>query len=261
MAIEYHWAEGQYNRLPELRPIWSGEGWRDRNSGHRRRRTRGQSGDCGDPTRVCVGGDPVELGLVASLARPGGNATGVNFFSTELVAKRMGLMRQLVPAAARVAVLVNPTNSANETTVERSASGCPRYWAANPCSQRQHRTRDRCGFRTFAGERIDALFVAPGTFFGARRVQLADLAARHAVPAIYAMRDYVEAGGLMSYGTRLTDAFRQVGVYAGQNPQRRQAGRPAGLAGDQVRAWRSMSTPPRRSASPCRRRFSPRPTR
>ena len=217
VAIEYRWAEGQYNRLPEL----AADLVRRRVSviatpGTGAAALAAKAATAAIPIVFAVGGDPVKLGLVASLNRPGGNATGVNFFSTELVAKRMELLRQLVPAAARVAVLVNPTDSANETTVSEVQAAArdtgPQIHVLNASTGREI----DAAFATLAGERIDALFVAPGTFFNARRVQLAVLAARHAVPAIYAVRDYVEAGGLMSYGTRLTDAFRQVGIYAGQ---------------------------------------------
>jgi putative ABC transport system substrate-binding protein len=134
-------------------------------------------------------GDPVHEGLVASLSRPGGNATGVNFFTVEVVAKRMQLLRELVPAAKRIAVLVNPTDPEGYQTLRDVA------------------------FANMAREKTDALFVGPGTFFNTRRVQLAVLAARYALPATYPVRAYPEAGGLMSYGADILDAVRQVGVY------------------------------------------------
>ena len=161
--------------------------------------------------------DPVKLGLVASLARPGGNLTGINFLSGEVVAKRLELLRELVPAATRVAVLVNPTNGVDaETTVRDVAAAALtigfQIQVLNASTSREIET----AFATFVRERPDALFVAPDPFFGGRRVQLATLATRHAIPTAYALRDYAEAGGLMSYGANVADAYRQVGDYAGR---------------------------------------------
>ncbi len=161
--------------------------------------------------------DPVKLGLVASLARPGGNLTGINFLSGEVVAKRLELLRELVPAASRVAVLVNPTNGVDaETTVRDVAAAALtigfQIQVLNASTSREIET----AFATFVRERPDALFVGPDPFFGGRRVQLATLATRHAIPTAYALRDYAEAGGLMSYGANVADAYRQVGVYAGR---------------------------------------------
>jgi putative ABC transport system substrate-binding protein len=169
------------------------------------------------PIVFAVADDPVRLGLVASLARPGGNATGINFFSTELVAKRIELLRELVPAATRVAVLVNPANTATtETTlteveVAARASGLQvRIFNASTS-----REIDAI-FAMFVHERPDALFVANDGFFVSRRVQLANLASRHAIPATFHSREIAEVGGLMSYGTNIEDAYRQVGIYVGR---------------------------------------------
>jgi ABC-type uncharacterized transport system substrate-binding protein len=161
--------------------------------------------------------DPVKLGLVASLARPGGNLTGINFLSGEVVAKRLELLRELVPAATRVAVLVNPTNGVDaETTVRDVAAAALtigfQIQVLNASTSREIET----AFATFVRERPDALFVGPDPFFGGRRVQLATLATRHAIPTAYALRDYAEAGGMMSYGANVADAYRQVGDYAGR---------------------------------------------
>jgi putative tryptophan/tyrosine transport system substrate-binding protein len=159
-----------------------------------------------------VGGDPVQQGLVASLNRPGGNATGVNFFTVELVAKRMQLLRELVPAAKRLAVLVNPTDPEGYQSTLReveAAAGGQHILAHEVATGRDI----DAAFASIVRENADALFVAPGTFFNTRRVQLAVLAARHMLPAIYPTRAYPEAGGLISYGTDVLDAFRQVGVY------------------------------------------------
>ena len=170
------------------------------------------------PIVFVVAEDPVRLGLVASLARPGGNLTGINFLAAELAAKRLELLRELVPAATRVAVLVNPTNADDcRGHVERRGSRLLAPW---DCKSRSSTpapaARSMRPSQRFVRERPDALFVGGDPFFTSRRVQLAHLAARHAVPATYSARDYAEVGGLMSYGANLTDAYRQVGVYAGR---------------------------------------------
>ncbi len=160
--------------------------------------------------------DPVRVGLVSSLARPGGNLTGINFFSAELVAKRLGLVRELVPAATRIAVLVNPTGTNFETT-SRDAQAAARATGLE-IQVLDASTSDEINvaFAAFARERPDALFVDIDPFFTSRRVQLVNLASRHAIPATYPGRQFTEAGGLMSYGSDLTDAWRQVGIYAGR---------------------------------------------
>jgi putative ABC transport system substrate-binding protein len=166
------------------------------------------------PIVFTVPEDPVRLGLVASLARPGGNATGVNFFSDELVAKRLELLRELVPAANRVAVLLNPANAG--TMLQDMEAAAPRMGvqiqAINVSTSRDIET----AFAGLGRERPDALFVTGGPFLQSRRMQLALLAARHAIPASYGSREYPEIGGLMSYGASLMEAHRQAGVYAGR---------------------------------------------
>jgi len=168
------------------------------------------------PIVFLVGDDPVRLGLVASLARPGGNLTGINFLTGELGAKRLELLRALVPAAARVAVLVNPANPANESTLRDVVPAARAIGLQIQVFNASTSREINAAFATLVGERPDALFVGGDALFNSRRVQLATLAARHAVPAIYSARDYAEVGGLMSYGSNLTDAFRQVGVYTGR---------------------------------------------
>jgi putative tryptophan/tyrosine transport system substrate-binding protein len=212
LTIEFRWADGQFDRLPELAadlvhrnvsviatPGTSAAG------------LAAKSATATIPIVFGAPGDPVRLGLVKSLNRPGGNATGVNFFTGEVVAKRMQLLRELVPAASRIAVLVNPSDPSNESTrsnVEPAASGLGiLVLKAVTIGEID------AAFARLVHEKADALFVAPGVFFSARRVQLAVLAARHNVPAVYSSRAAVEAGGLMSYGADLADAFRQVGVY------------------------------------------------
>ena len=162
-----------------------------------------------------IGVDPVEGGLVDSLARPGGNLTGINVFSGELVAKRLELLHELVPAAVRVAVLVNPANAAMTELTLRDVQSAARARDLQIQVLRANSGREiDAVFTTFERERPDALFVGPGPFFTERRVHLALLTARYAVPATYGIRDIAEAGGLMSYGTNLTETYRQVGLYA-----------------------------------------------
>jgi putative ABC transport system substrate-binding protein len=164
-----------------------------------------------------VNQDPVRLGLVASLARPGGNLTGINFLSTELAAKRLELLRELVPGAARVAVLINPANATTAEATLRDAEAAARVMGLEIQVLNASTSREiDAAFATLVSERPDALFVAGDPFFLSGRVQLVNLASRHAIPTTYSTRDVAEAGGLMSYGTNLTDNYRQVGVYVGR---------------------------------------------
>ena len=164
-----------------------------------------------------VGEDPVKLGLVASLARPGGNATGINYFSSEVNAKRLELLHEVVPTAARVAVLVNPANETNTSSMLASVEPAARALGLQIQIYNASANREiDVAFATLVREKADALFLAPDALFSARRVQLISLAARHALPASYSAREYVEAGGLMSYGTGFADMYRQIGVYAGR---------------------------------------------
>jgi putative tryptophan/tyrosine transport system substrate-binding protein len=164
-----------------------------------------------------AGDDPVKLGFVTSIARPGGNLTGINFFAEELAAKRLELLRELVPAMVRVAVLVNPSDATATETTLRDVEAAARDLGVQIQVLNASTSREMdAAFATVMRERPDALFVGPGAFFTSRRVQLANLAARSGVPAIYPLRDNAEAGGLMSYGTSLTDGYRQVGVHVGR---------------------------------------------
>ena len=169
------------------------------------------------PVVFLSGEDPVGLGLVASLARPGGNLTGINYMSAELAAKRLELLRELVPAATRVAVLVNPA----EEMISKSTLREVEVAARTIGLQIQVLNASTSGeidaaFATLVRERSDALFVGNDAFFNNRRVQLVHLASRHAVPTTYGGRDFAVAGGLISYGADITDAYREVGVYAGR---------------------------------------------
>jgi putative ABC transport system substrate-binding protein len=164
-----------------------------------------------------VAEDPVKLGLVASLARPGGNVTGINYFAGEVTAKRLGLLHELLPAAARIAVLVNPANVTTASSTRADAELAARADGLQTQLYEASTSQDiDTAFATLVRQRPDALFVAPDAFFISRRVQLTALAARHALPAAYVDREFVEAGGLMSYGTDVADMYRQVAGYAGR---------------------------------------------
>jgi putative ABC transport system substrate-binding protein len=169
------------------------------------------------PVLFVAADDPVKLGLVPSLARPGGNLTGVNILATELVAKRLALLRELLPAAARVAVLVDPTNKTIAEPTLQGVESAARAMALQIQVLNASNGREIGeAFAAIERERPDALFVSIGLLFTARRVQLATLAARHMVPMISGNRQITEAGGLMSYGENIKDAFRQLGDYAGR---------------------------------------------
>jgi putative tryptophan/tyrosine transport system substrate-binding protein len=218
VAVEYRWAENEMDRLPGLADELV-----------RRRVTMIAAG--GGPPAVSAakaatstipivftaGDDPVRLGLVAGLARPGGNLTGISFVNAEVTAKRLELLREMVPAAIRVAVLVNPTIAAVTEATLRDLELAARAMGLQIQVVTAGTSREiSTAFAAFVRERPDALFVGPGAFFLGRRVQLTQLATRHAIPATYAERDFVEVGGLVSYGTSLTDAYRQLGLYAGR---------------------------------------------
>jgi putative tryptophan/tyrosine transport system substrate-binding protein len=218
VAIEYRWAENQMDRLPVL----AAELVRRRvavivTTGGNAPTFAAKAATATVPILFFAPEDPVRLGLVASLARPGGNLTGVNIFIGELVQKRLELLRELVPTATRVAVLVNPANANNAETTVKDAEVAARALGLRiqPLNAATSRDID-AAFATFDRERPDALFVGPDAFFTARRIQIVQLAAQRSISATYAAREFVEVGGLMSYGTSLIDAFRQVGAYAGR---------------------------------------------
>jgi putative ABC transport system substrate-binding protein len=161
--------------------------------------------------------DPVALGLVTSLARPGGNLTGINWLASELAAKRLELLHELIPGAARIALLVEPNNARVTETTVRDVEAAARSIGLQIRVLNANTSGDMdAAFATIARERPDALFVASSGLFNSRRIQLVHLASYYRVPAIYSGRLYPEAGGLMSYGASVTDAFRQVGVYTGR---------------------------------------------
>ena len=213
-AIEYRWAEGEVDRLPAL----AAELVRRKvavivATGGSTSAFAAKAATTTIPIVFGATSDPVKEGLVASLNRPGGNVTGINFLVGEVVAKRMQLLREVVPAARRVALFVNPTDQENYDSTIREAESAARGQELLVHTVATRRDID-AAFADIVRQRADALFVAPGSFFNTRRVQLVILAARHSLPAIYATRAYPEAGGLISYGTDVLDAFRQVGLYA-----------------------------------------------
>jgi ABC-type uncharacterized transport system substrate-binding protein len=157
----------------------------------------------------------VPFGLVASHSRPGGNATGVNFLVAELGSKQLGLLRELIPAAARVGLLVNPNPTSERAMRDVTAAASAMGLQVDVVQASDSREIESV-FRTLVDKKADALLVGPDAFLVSRRLQLAILAARHALPAVYNVREYAEAGGLMSYGTNVRDAYRQIGVYVGQ---------------------------------------------
>jgi putative ABC transport system substrate-binding protein len=217
VAIEYRSAEGQYDRLPALAADLVGRHVAMIATGGGAVAARAAKAATSTiPIVFISGGDPVQLGLVASLNRPGGNVTGVSPFISTLGAKRLELLRELVPSAAVIAVIFNP-NSPEAETVSRDVQAAARtigqqirILTASSASEID------AAFATIAQERIDALVVATDPFFTVRLDQLMALMARHSIPAIYDTREYPVVGGLMSYGTNIPDAYRQMGVYSGR---------------------------------------------
>jgi putative ABC transport system substrate-binding protein len=217
VTVEYHWLEGQYNRLPALMADLV------------RRQVAGiapvgnlpalaaKAATAAIPIVFGVGDDPIRLGLVASLNRPGGNLTGINFINAEVTAKRLRLLHDLVPNALRVAVLLNPANASSaETHLRIVQEAAPTIGLQIQILNATTIGEIDAAFATLERERPDALFVAGDAFFISRAVQFATLTARGRIPATYSVRDHVAVGGLMSYGTDFTEAFRQVGVYTGK---------------------------------------------
>jgi putative tryptophan/tyrosine transport system substrate-binding protein len=215
VAIAYRFAENQVDRLPEL-------------AGDLVRRQvavivtlangalAAKAATTTTPIVFSVAEDPVKVGLVASLARPGGNLTGINFLSAELAAKRLELVRELVPAAIRISMLVNPTGPNSESTLRDAQSAARAIGLEIQVLNASTSREINMAFATFIQERPDALFIDIDPFFTSRRIQLVHLASHHRMPTTYPGRQFAEVGGLMSYGSDLTDAWRQVGVYTGR---------------------------------------------
>jgi putative ABC transport system substrate-binding protein len=217
VTIEYRWAEHQLDRLPALAVDLVRRRVAVIATPQTAAATVAKAATTTVPIVFSVGSDPVALGLVTSLNRPGGNVTGINFFINELVGKRLELLREMVPSASRVAVLVNPTNVVLTEIMTRETAAAARAMALEikvfnaSTSDEIHAV-----FERLSRERPDALFVASDPFFSFRRVELTTLAARHGLPTSFSVREMVEAGGLMSYGTNINDAIRQLGVYTGR---------------------------------------------
>jgi ABC-type uncharacterized transport system substrate-binding protein len=217
MTIEYRWAENQLDRLPELAAELVRRHVAVIAATNNAAAFAAKAATTTIPVVFLVGEDPVRLGLVPSLARPEGNLTGTNVFTGELTAKRLELLREIVPGAARVAVLVNPANATTTETTLRVVQSAARAMGLQIQVLNASTSREiDAAFATFVRERPEAVFVGIDVFFISRRAQLVNLASRHAVPATFANRDFPEIGGLMSYGTNIVDAFRQIGVYTGR---------------------------------------------
>ena len=215
VGIEYRWAEGQYDRLPELaaelvrRPVTAIVATSTSSA------LAAKAATTTIPVVFLVPEDPVRLGLVASLARPGGNLTGINFFASELAAKRLELLRELVPGATRITVLVNPANTTTTEAALRDAVPAARVIGQQIQVLNASTSREiDAAFASIVREQLDALFVATDPFLISRRAQLVNLASRHAIPATFPSREFTEIGGLMSYGANIPEAYHQVGVHA-----------------------------------------------
>jgi putative ABC transport system substrate-binding protein len=218
VMVEYHWLEGQYDQLPSI----TADIVRRRVNviaplGSVPAAQAAKAATTTIPIVFYVAEDPVKLGLVASIARPGGNATGVNALTVEVTAKRLGLLHELLPKAARIAVLANPGVASTEESTLRGTRQAARALGLQVQVFEAGSSREiELAFASLVRERADALFVAANAFFTSRRVQLTTLATRHAIPAIYPSRYYVEAGGLISYGPDNSDMVRRAGVYIGR---------------------------------------------
>jgi putative ABC transport system substrate-binding protein len=217
VTVEYHWLEGQYDRLPALMGDLVRRQVAVIATPGAKPSIAAKAATATIPIVFGVGADAIRLGLVASLARPGGNVTGINFFSGEVIAKRLRLLQDFVPKAVRVAVLVNPTIAATaEAQLREVQEAAPAIGLQIQILNASTIGEIDAAFATLARERPDALFVAGDAFFLDRRVQFAILAARDRIPATYSGRELVAAGGLMSYGSDIADMFHQVGVYTGR---------------------------------------------
>jgi len=217
VTIEYRWADNQSDRLPALATELARRQVAVIVAGTSSAAFAAKTATTTVPIIFSSPEDPVGLDLVASLARPDGNLTGINWFASELAAKRLELLRELMPGAARVALLVEPANVRITESTVRDVEAAARAMGLQIRVLNASTSREiNAAFASFVRERPDVLYVGTSPFFIGRRVQLTHLATRHAVPAIYSGRQYTEVGGLMSYGTSLTDAFRQMGVYTGR---------------------------------------------
>jgi putative tryptophan/tyrosine transport system substrate-binding protein len=213
VTIEYRWAEGRYERLPTQ----AADLVRRQVSVIAATSTPAilvaKAATSTIPIVFTTGADPVKLGFVASLNRPGGNATGVNFFTAELGSKQAGLLHELIPAATHVGLLVNPNYPATDAMTRDATTAASAIGFQIDVMQASDSREIEAAFGALVRNRADALLVGSDSFFVSRRLQIATLAARHAIPAVYPIRDFAEAGGLMSYGASQTEAYRQAGIY------------------------------------------------
>jgi putative ABC transport system substrate-binding protein len=217
VAVEYRWLGGKYDRLPMLMADLVGRRVAVIATSGAPATLAAKAATATIPIAFGVAEDPVKLGLVSSLARPGGNTTGINFLNQETGAKKLGLLHDLVPGAKRIAILVNPANPTNaESTLHDIAEAAGTLGLQMQVLKASTAAEIEAAFATLVSERAGALFVAPDGFFDSRRVEFATLANRNAIPTAFSNREAVEAGGLMSYGTDALDMYRQVGVYVGR---------------------------------------------
>ena len=217
VSVEYYWLEGHNDRLPALiSELVKRKVAVIATPASHPAALAAKAATKNIPIVFGVGDDPVKMGLVASLAQPGGNATGINFFNTEVIAKRLRLLHEMVPKARRIAVLLNPSNTSIAESTLQQVKEAARVIGVEiqPLNASTIEEID-AAFASIAREHLDALFVAPDGFFNSRPAQIATLAAVNKIPAAYASRDTVVAGGLMSYGADFSDVFHQVGVYTG----------------------------------------------
>jgi putative tryptophan/tyrosine transport system substrate-binding protein len=217
VAIEYNFAEGQYDRLPAMASeLVRREAAVIVAAGGTAPALAAKAATATIPIVFSVTDDPVALGLVVSFARPGGNATGINFPLAELAAKLLGLLHELVPAARRIGLLVNPNSSLSEAvTKDVMVAASAAKIEISVVEADSSRAIDTA-FATLVHNRAEALLIGTDPFFFSRRVQLATLAARHAIPAAFTAREFPEVGGLMSYGTSIAEVYRQLGGYVGR---------------------------------------------
>jgi putative tryptophan/tyrosine transport system substrate-binding protein len=216
VAIEYRYADGQYDRLPAMAIELAQRQVVAMVASPTPAALAAKAVTIELPIIFAVADDPVKLGLVGSLARPGGNVTGVNFLLSNLVAKQLGLLHELIPSTTQFGLLINPTNQ-NAKDVKSEMNNAAAAMGANVTIAQAHDSREiEAAFKTLVEAKIEALVVGTDPFFYTRRVQLALLAAHYNLPTIFNVREYAEAGGLLSYGTSLAEAFRLTGVYMGR---------------------------------------------
>jgi putative tryptophan/tyrosine transport system substrate-binding protein len=215
LTIAYRWAEGQFDRLPALMVELVRRQVSVIAAGASSAALAAKAATTTIPVLFIIPEDPVG-GLVSSLARPGGNMTGVNLLSTEVAAKRLELLRQMIPRAARIAVLINPADAKAESTLRDVDTAASTIGMQIQVARARTAGEIDAASAAFAGERPDALFLGADPFFTSRRIQLANLTSRHAIPMTSATREITDVGGLMSYGANIPDAWRQIGAYTGR---------------------------------------------